>query len=253
MSQVGYIHTAIGYRIFGNRNPRGAAQLNGLGDDSTTLADMGFSPGQIQQILQFHASGALSDNGFQFLLAGGVPTTDLDNFLNQDPGASDAPARTPGAITQGAAGIPQGTSLLYSATWETSLHNSDPQDILRQVSAALGGYGLQVLGQTSNTGVGGTLWAAAYQATQFQVQILLSVSGAGFNRADDVRSIIDHQVYLVTGQMPLASSINVGSMGSGGTAALAAPNLTTFVEQNAPWLFIGVAAIFILPSLIRKL
>lgn len=245
MTQVGYIHTAIGYRIFGNRNPAGAARLSGLGDDSQIMADLGFSPGQIQQILQFHASGALSDNGFQFLLQGGVPTTDLDNFLNQDPGASSAPSSS-----SQAAGVPTGTALSYQGTWETSLHNSDPQDILRRVASVLNGYGLQVLGRNASVGIGGTIAAAAFVATQFNVTISMRVIGAGFDKPSDVVAIIDHQVYGITGQMPLASGINVSGGISGG---LPATNLATWFEQNIGTVFFGLAALFVLPQLVKKL
>ena len=243
MSTVGYVQPAIGYRTSAYRNPAGAARigLSGLGDDSSTMASWGFSPGQIQQILQAHATGALSDNGFQFLLQGGVPTTDLANFLNQDPGA---PASGP-TPAQPAPGVPTGSTLTYSGTWQTSTQYSTAGGVLTAVLAALRGFGIQVLGQDFSIGVVGALKAGTYTPTPFTVTISLSVSGPGFGQQSDVAAIIDHQVYQVTGAMPLGSNIVIGSV-PGNATAPPSTSLATWFEQNATWLFLGVGALVVI-------
>lgn len=62
-------------------------RLGSLGDDSATLADVGFSPAQITTILQAHASGALSDTGYNQLVSGNVDPAALTDFLGADVGA----------------------------------------------------------------------------------------------------------------------------------------------------------------------
>jgi hypothetical protein len=75
---------------------------------------------------------------------------------------------------------------------------------------------------------------------------------------------VDHYVYLVTGSMPLSSSVPsvqapntstpaptgqpgvVGAPPSGGPAT----DLTTWLEQNAFWIALGVGALVVLPKLL---
>lgn len=244
MSQVGYIHTAIGYRIFGNRNPAGAARLSGLGDDSTTMADLGFSPGQIQQILQARATGALSDNGFLFLLQGGVPTTDLDNFLNQDIGAPEGGSAGT-APAQAAAAIPTGSILVYNATIDTHFWSNESA-IVAGIAGALSQVGIQIIGQSTGSASG---------LGNFTVQLQLQVTGSGFTLPQDARSIVDHAIYVQTGKMPLSSGAHLVSTPN--TPGVSAPpgsaqSLTAWFEQNASWLFLGIGALVLLPSLIGR-
>jgi hypothetical protein len=61
--------------------------MAGLGDDSSTFLSLGFNSLQIQQIQALHASGALSDAGYQALVSGFISPNDLADFLAADPGA----------------------------------------------------------------------------------------------------------------------------------------------------------------------
>lgn len=85
-----YGHTMMGWRMRGNSVP---AVLGSLGDDvSSTLLSLGFNSMQIQQIMATHASGALSDAGYQAIVSGFISPDQLLDFLNADPGAQDTSA-----------------------------------------------------------------------------------------------------------------------------------------------------------------
>lgn len=72
--------------------------LGSLGDDSSTLLDLGFNSAQIQQIMSAHQSGALSDGGYQALVSGFVSPDDLADFMAADPGASVQPTTSAPAV-----------------------------------------------------------------------------------------------------------------------------------------------------------
>jgi hypothetical protein len=59
----------------------------GLGDDTSNLMTIGFTPQQIAQIAQAYQSGALSPDGYQQLVSGTVDPSQLGDFLSADLGA----------------------------------------------------------------------------------------------------------------------------------------------------------------------
>ncbi len=74
-------HPMIAFRV------RNAVRLAGLGDDSSSLiAHYGVM--QATQITNLHNSGALSDQGYSYLVLGAVDPSDVAEFLANDPGAS---------------------------------------------------------------------------------------------------------------------------------------------------------------------
>lgn len=236
MNRVNFTPKTIGVRVPLQRNPFAAAQLRGLGAyrglgddnaDSQILFINGFDAQQVQYIISQHDSGALSDAGYQMILNGQVAPEALSQFLSNDPGAptvvQQAISSQPAPTTQPAAGVPTGTLLSYSATWETTIHDSDPQDILRQVLGALSGNGLTVVGQNLNVGILGTISAAAFIATKFSVSIQVQVANAGFNKPSDIQSIIDHLAYTVSGELPITSSISIGATPVGSAATSSSP------------------------------
>lgn len=66
-----------------------------LGDDSSTLLDLGFNSAQIQQIMSAYQSGALSAGGYQALVSGFVSPDDLADFMAADPGATQTSTPRP--------------------------------------------------------------------------------------------------------------------------------------------------------------
>jgi hypothetical protein len=251
-NRVMTIEPEIGHRVYGNRNPRGAAMLSGLGalgDDSSTLSALGFSPGQVQQILQAHTSGALSDAGYQVILNGSVDPTQLADFLNSDPGA---PASGSAGTLQ--AGVPTGSTIVYQAQWDSSAVTRSAQDVLNLVLQQLGQFGLAVMSSSAQTGISNLLKAATITDYFFSVSIQLRVTGPGFAQAQDVAAIVDHAAYSVTGHMPVSSSASVTAVpGSGSSLSDAGSSLVQFIEQNMGTIFLGLAALVILPQIARKL
>jgi hypothetical protein len=76
MNRVGdFGHSMVAWR-------GGMAGLN-----NSDMLSMGFNSMQIQQIEALHASGALSDVGYQIIQNGFVSPGDLADFLAADPGA----------------------------------------------------------------------------------------------------------------------------------------------------------------------
>lgn len=73
--------------------------LGVLGDDTSTLMDLGFNSLQIQQIISAHQSGALSDIGYQDLVNGGVSPDGLADFMAADPGAPTTTVPKPSGTT----------------------------------------------------------------------------------------------------------------------------------------------------------
>lgn len=257
MSRVAYDRpfSAVGFRPYRHTTPFEAAQglagIGYLGDDSATLAQWGFSPAQVQEIIDAHNSGALSDNGYQFALQGGVPVSDLAQFLAEDPGApAEAAAIAAGGTPPPApaAGIPNGTTLVYKAAIDVHLFATggltSKQDFLTKLAGELPAMGIEVVGSSSSTD--------GFSAFNIQLQVL--ITGAGYAKAQDVQAVIDHAVYVQRGEMPISSSISVvgipGSAGSSGVA-FQPQSLTSFFEQNALWVGLGVVAIFVLPKVIR--
>lgn len=233
----------VGFRMMRQTHPAHAAALSGigsLGDDSATLANVGFSSAQISQILSAYQSGALSDGGYQALVSGFVDPSQLEDFLAADPGA----AATSGAAS--VAGIPTGASLVYQATIGAQLF-TNPSTRLGAIAGALANSGIQVVGTSSS--------AAGLSAVTVQLQ--LEISGAGFAKAQDVQSIVDHAFYVQDGQMPQASSISVTGLpgGTGGavSAGTIGSSLASFFEQNMTTILLGIAAIVVLPQIARKL
>lgn len=250
MSRVAYDRpfSVVGFRPYRRTTPQlaahGMAGMGYLGDDAATLALRGFDSSQVQQIIAAHQSGALSDSGYQFALSGGVPVGDLQSFLDQDPGAAAEQAVTGGG-SAAPAGVPNGATLVYSASLNAHLFASGSiNTFLTALAGGLPDLGLQVVGSKSSTS----------GLSAFNIQMQLLVTGAGYAKAQDVQAVIDHLVYVQRGEMPISSSISVtglpGSAGSGGVT-LPAQSLTAFIEQNALWIGLGVVAIFIVPKVLR--
>jgi hypothetical protein len=89
----------VGFRQMNQTSPARAAALSGigtLGDDTATLATIGFDPSQIAQIVSAHNSGALSDAGYQQLVSGTVDPSQLAAFLDADLGAPETTSLIPG-------------------------------------------------------------------------------------------------------------------------------------------------------------
>jgi hypothetical protein len=180
------------------------------------------------------------------------------------------------------AGAPAGAVLLYQGTWE-SIHvpsgmlpiipsiptlPKSATEIISQVSSNM--PGLQLMTQQNDAGVKQTLGLNP----QFHVQLQVQVIGNGFASPQDAKSIIDHAYYMVMNTMPITSSINVVSGGSGpglppgtnlpsstgcpqgytmGPTGCTATSMSSWFQQNAGTLALFAVALVAVPAFIKKL
>jgi len=162
-------------------------------------------------------------------------------------------------------GVSDQSIATYQAIWPQDANFSFASTIIDSVSTALqANDGISVLSSTNQNSPVGAFQGKAYSVV-LQVQVR---NGMGFGASQDLASVIDHEFYVVTGKMPLASSIT--SVGSGPSASptlsstdpncvagmpydlngnpCAAPSLTSWFEQNALWIGLGIAAVVVLPK-----
>jgi hypothetical protein len=158
------------------------------------------------------------------------------------------------------AGAPTGSSLLYSATWQLSPSHGHANQILASVLQILKSsasvIGLQVVDASQDAGL--------TTVSNFNVRIQLFVNGPGFGQPNDAGSFVDHAYNQVTGLMPVVSATVVTARPAGVASAPAPTGTSPFptgatsqtiswLESNALWVGLGIAAIVVLPGLVKKL
>ena len=155
--------------------------------------------------------------------------------------------------------VPDGSIAVYTGTWVP--HGTQgATEVLGLVSSILAGEGLSVRSVSSSP----------YRFlinNSVNVKLTIQVSnGMGYNQPSDIAGIVDNAAWQITGTMPLASSISsvqapggsptptgqpeVPNTGTGSAGQQPPPDLTTWLEQNALWLGLGVGALVLLPKLL---
>ncbi len=267
MSRVAYTRpfSDLGWRPQVTKPFAAAHGLGALGNgdssaDISQFFQLGFSGVQIKQILAAHDSGALSDEGYQSLLQGGVPPSGLASFLEEDCGAGGCPQNASSSPSQQTvptmpsaptSGVPAGSMITYQGTWVTT-NTRTANDILNQVLAALPKDGINVLQSQSNAGLlaNTSLFGLAEPGQSFNVTLQLQPSSA-YSQPRDVASIVDHEVYVASGVMPRGSGAAL--VGTSGSGLPGSGDLVQWLENNLTWIALAAGAIFILPPLIKKL
>jgi hypothetical protein len=72
--------------------------LGWLGDDNTTLENLGFNGAQINQIVSAYQSGTLSPTGYQAIMQGQVGPAQLQDFLAVNTGTVTQPMQSGGNV-----------------------------------------------------------------------------------------------------------------------------------------------------------
>jgi hypothetical protein len=241
MPRVGYALPMQGFRP--RTNPSGALGrygLRGLGDSNTFSGCVSAVDGQGNPVSCSDPSAAV--------------------WFDANMNAAQPGTPTPTSPTSSAAGAPTGSTLLYSATWQLSPSHERPNQILASVLQVLKSSASVIGFQTVNASQD----AGLTTVSNFNVQIQLFVNGPGFGQPNDAGSFVDHAYNQVTGLMPVVSSTVVTSLPSGVSAAPAPTGTNPFptgatsqvaswFETNALWIGLGVAAIVLLPALVKKL
>ncbi len=238
MPRVSTYRVAQGYRPFANPKHAlaglpgiGYRRLSGLGDGTT------FS-GCVQ---------AYDANGNPVVCGDPSAAVWVDASGNAVPpgtavGVSAAIAAVPPAPP--AAGAPTGAYLTYTATWPITLTKSFAT-VMSAVQSFVAQYGLKVTNSSNNL-------SALSLAGSFQVTIQLLVTGSGFVNPNDAGSIVDHAFYTAAGVMPLGSTTVVAQLPSGAGTVAAPPaagaqSITSWLEDNALYIGLGIAVIVLLP------
>lgn len=245
MPRVGYAISQQGFRP--RTNPLGSLRaigLLGLGDANTfggcvTAVDAQSNP---------------------------VDCNDPSAVVWMDANGNAVPAGTATGVSAITANTPPssivtGSVLNYGATVNSHWWSSQAS-IISAIGGSLASAGINVTQQATGSASG---------SGNFVLTLQLQISGAGFARDQDVKSIVDHAIYVQTGHLPLNSAIELVSTPTMATGALplslqigtgsgsgsgSSSKPTTFsgwLEQNALWLGLGVLAVAVLPPLVRKL
>jgi hypothetical protein len=233
-----------------------AGGARGFGAISSTMmstaADAGISPA----ILSTLSAAGATDTDIQNLMNG---TTDLDT-LYAEYGIAGSPSQVAAAVaatpvtatpaaSSGPGQLPTGSVIQYQGGWTEVL--ADPTSAIQQaLSTGLQQYGMQL---TNFVNTGSTLLGTGkggFTAT-------IAITGLGFNLVTDAQSIIVTIVQSVIGVGNLTTNqIGVVSLPAGASAtvtpAAAAPDFTTWLENNALWIGGGVAALVILNAFLGK-
>ncbi len=266
MSYVSYRNALQrqGWRPMGETSPFAATHLGSVPFRPATLHgnQSVFPPG-------VHAyAGQHSDRPFSFaggnVLHSGWRSDGLHN-----------PRRGGRGLGMMGAMVPDQSVVTYQGTWQNnfsgnSATQTSPQVILQAVMQALGQDGFAVRNsQISTSGV------ASYVGLEdtFQVTMQLQVNnGQGFADPNDIISVIRHEVYVASGYFPQADSIPTmqtpdptqpgglaAPVGTGQPTVAGAPpppgsstSITAWLEQNAAWVGLGLAALVLGPVLMEK-
>jgi hypothetical protein len=129
---------------------------------------------------------------------------------------------------------------IYQATINAHLFASDSVgSFLSQLPGMLSPKGIQVVNSNYSSSF-----------STFQIQLTLQITGSGFAQPNDLKSVVDGDIYAQRGEMPMASSISAGgTTGGGGPSAL---NMDAFFSQNMTWILLGLGAVLVLPSLTKR-
>lgn len=158
--------------------------------------------------------------------------------------------------------VPDQAVVTYQGTWQ-NYDISATTGVLQAVISALNKDGLTVRNSSTNQGVlGGIEASLGFGTTNVTLQLQVN-NGQGFADPNDIISIVRHEVYVASGQFPLADSIpTVQTPGSSAPTATGQPPVTgapplpgqsidmsAWLENNAPLLLLGVGAVLLLPML----
>lgn len=105
-------------------------------------------------------------------------------------------------------GIPDGTILTYTGTWQPT-NTMGASNVISSVSSDLTGAGLPIRSSSNDAGVlQNSEVPFVLDLSPFHVTLTIQVqNGLGFSQIGDVVSIIRHWVYSETGQFPITDTV----------------------------------------------
>lgn len=213
-----------GFRPYGQNNPWAASQLNGMSIAEATLGQVHpFGPWVLHG-----EDGAGLGQSHPFTESGGWGLHGLGDMVADQ------------------------SQVTYRGLWTTTA-TMNSNNVLAAVTAQLAADGLRVTNVQSDADV---LTRSIGGGRTFNATLTIQVNnGMGFGQPQDIASIVDHEVYVATGTMPISSAItNVRGPGAGGGLPdPASTDLSVWLENNALWIALGIAAAITLPELVKRI
>ena len=179
--------------------------------------------------------------------------------------------------------VPDQAVVIYQGKWQTTATTFDLMNaIVHPVEDALAQDGLTVRNEKVSAPTAAQL---GFGNIPFSITLTIQVNnGQGYGDPNDIIAVINHEVYVVTGRMPLAGSIVSVSAPSGGApqgtgqpiipeapdanCAAGMPYSVTgapcppppgaavdplvWLEQHAGWIALGVGALVVLPMVMGR-
>jgi hypothetical protein len=227
-----------GFRPYGHTDAFAASQLNGLsgGDDSLAGADDGMG--------QVHPFGPWALHGYDDGLGQSHPFTRSGGW----------PLHGLGVL------VPDQAILTYRGKWNPG-RTPGGRTAIELVSSALAADGLKVTNSSWDSTAYGSMVGKAFDVT---LQILVQTGRGGFGDPSDVAAIVDHEVWVATGAMPLASSVPTvqqpGGAGPSDTGQPAGPGGDPAFQPPPdgssssilPWLALGIVGLALLPKVFGR-
>jgi hypothetical protein len=209
-----------------------------------SLDDMAVNMTMINQALQFIGqTGAAIPAALPPSTPAKPPASGGATVVPYTPTPASNPPLPPTAPA--VAQIPPGSTIVYNATFNPVAGWTTSNAAISALAPLLPTHGMSML--SPNVASSGLVSNAA-----FSVTIMDSI---GHALMSDAKSILDALMEQITNRGLIQSSIAMVSAGlsPGGSPNPQAPNITTFLENNAPLLIGLVLAIVVLPGLIKKL
>jgi hypothetical protein len=222
-----------------------------LGDFSSTTMSAGLAAGIAQSDLTLLDSVGATDNDIADLINGSITLTALyAEYGVTIPPTTSAAAQT--AITSSPGQVPPGSTLIYTASWTAGIGNLSvsPNAAISSLGSLLSAHGMSVVsGQATSSG------PVNYA---IQVTVLDTIGNA---LQSDAQSVLDAMMQQVVGNNLSGTSLSIVSIGpssvstgiaSSTAAATLASDPVTWLENNAVYIAVGVAAFFILNNFAGK-
>jgi hypothetical protein len=127
--------------------------------------------------------------------------------------------------------VPDQSIVIYQGRWQTPAGGmGGPMPVVRAIESALANDGLTVHNESVNAPTAASL---GFNNIPFSITLTLQVTnGMGYGDPNDILSVINHEVYVATGAMPLAGSITSVQSPGGGQQPTGQPTISTAPDPN---------------------
>lgn len=238
IAPIGYMPGGVGYMPgLGTLTPAELADGEAAGIPDATLQALdaaGATEVQISQVI----SGELDPDVLMTELS---PAMELANnpFVAAPSGA---------ASPSGSGQVPSGSTLVYTATWTLGFGDLTvtPNNVIQALASGLPSYGMSV--KASQATSGGPI--------TYGIQVTVQDT-IGHALLSDAQSVLDGIVQSATGNNKTSSNLSLvaaagAALPPGSIVAPPATTATQWLESNAVYIGLGLAALILIPTLLKK-